>query len=113
MDGLSPHIEYRVESLQREAEARRLAASAIGSPRGPEPPRRGHRGLAIATTLVALAVVAGTTGAYLTVAASPESTASSADAPAVVDAAPVPAPTSEIGRGFLRLPRAGGILAHR
>ena len=71
MDGLSPHIDYRVESLHREAEARRLAASAT-PPHLPKPPRRGHGALGIARALLALAVIGGASGAYLVVAASPD-----------------------------------------
>ena len=111
MDGLSPHIDYRVGFLRHEAQTRRLAASAT-PPRAPKPPRGGHRALGIATALLCLAVVVGASGTYLVVAASPVSTpAADTSTPAVEKPADVPTVDPE---GAIRpLPRAGGLLTHR
>jgi hypothetical protein len=112
MDGLSPHIEYRVTTLQQEAAARRLAASATTAHSGPKPPRRSRRRLAIASAFLGLAV-AGTSGAYLVVAAGAAPTAPREASPATVDEQVRRDPTGEIDRDILPLPPARGHVVHR
>ena len=112
MDGLSPHIEYRVTNLQQEAVARRLAASGTTGHPGPKPPRRSRRELAIASAFLGLAVV-GASGAYLVVAAGAAPTAPREASPATVDEQVRRDPTGEIDRDIVPLLPTGGHVVHR
>ena len=68
MDGLSPHLEYRIGRLSQEADARRLAETASVAANRPEPPRRRGRAVAIATALVAMSITIGSFGAMFVLA---------------------------------------------
>ena len=104
MDSLSPHVDFRVADLHREAEARRLAASA-SAPRNGRPPRRGRRGLAIATAILAVAAAVGAPSAYIA--------AAGAGSLAPVDQMIGQEPVVETGQARLPLPKGGGIRLHR
>ena len=111
MDGLSPHIDHRVANLHREAEVRRLAASAPTSSR-PTRPTRTRRALAIVAASLALAL-AGAPAAYLVAAASagPSVPVEGVSVPVVEDAGPAPAPVER--RSVPPVSPGGGKLVHR
>jgi len=111
MDGLSPHIEHRVANLHREAEIRRLAASAPTAA-SPKPRPRSRRALAIAAASLALAL-AGAPAAYLVAAASagPSVPVEAVSAPVVEDAGPAPAPLERPSNPPVS--PGGGKLVHR
>ena len=111
MDSLSPHIEHRVSQLHREAEVRRLAASASGSHGAPTPRRRGRRAIAVATAFLALATAIGASGAYL-VAAGTESAR-----PGLVPVMSVTSGSDTVGEAGPAAqpfrPAGGGVRLHR
>jgi hypothetical protein len=111
MDGLTPHIEYRVGNLHREAEARRLAGSATGASHAPVPPGRDRRRLAAAAGAMALAFGLSSSGLYLVVASGTDP--NGPDVAAVVVQTAAPPPDMADDRVVVRLPQSGGIRMHR
>jgi hypothetical protein len=109
MHDLDPHVAFRTRHLQDEADARRLAGSATRDGPGRASPSDLRR--VLATTVIALSIAAGSSGAYLALGAEPMGVGSVPPpvSPRTVDPAPAPsmAPT---GGGMAP---SGGLLVHR
>ena len=106
MRDLTPHVDYRTRYLQDEADARRLAASAAGPAPGPGSPSARRR--VVATSILALLIAIGSSGAYLALAAEPTGSVSAPSTASPGALAPAPAV-----RDLPTMPPSGGLVMHR